>query len=103
MRNYQLSAISLGSAVDACFQRKASNIQLLVVDSPLSQYTLRVRVFHLAHLRDQVGQFHQLRMRVPPRANYVYPLREESASEASRTSPPCHGPALGETPLHEGY
>src|ERR1700688_2061693 len=28
----------------------------LIVDSPLRQYTLRVGVFHLAHLGDQVGE-----------------------------------------------
>ena len=47
----------------------------LVVDSPLRQYTLRVRVFHLAHLGDQVGQLDQLRMRVSAGADHVHALR----------------------------
>src|SRR5229473_6623289 len=46
-----------------------------VIDSPLRQYTLRIRVFHLAHLRHQVRQFHQLGMRIPARADNVHALR----------------------------
>src|SRR5229473_2539357 len=38
------------------------NFWLLVVDTPLSQYTLGVRVFHLAHLGDEVGELDELGM-----------------------------------------
>src|SRR5271170_6226416 len=46
-----------------------------VIDSPLSQYTLRIRVFHLAHLRHQVRNLGNLRVGVAPGANHVHTLR----------------------------
>src|SRR6266571_7286125 len=49
----------------AClFEPSVPNIQPLIVDPPLSQYTLGVRVFHLAHLGDEVGKLDQLGMGV---------------------------------------
>src|ERR1700688_2834559 len=46
----------------------------LIVDSPLRQYTLRVRVFHLAHLGDQVSQLGYLWVGVSAGANYMNAL-----------------------------
>src|SRR5947199_5325435 len=43
----------------------------LIINPPLSQYTLGVRVFHLAHLRNQVGHLDQLGMSVAAGANHV--------------------------------
>src|SRR5216684_5419700 len=42
-----------------------------VVDPPLSQYTLGVRVFHLAHLGDEVGELDELGMGVAAGADDV--------------------------------
>src|SRR5258708_15051737 len=53
------------------FELLPSNFQLLVVDPPLSQYTLGVRVFHLAHLGDEVGELDELGMGVAAGADDV--------------------------------
>src|SRR6202521_4971184 len=47
----------------------------LIVDSPLRQYTLRVRVFHLAHLGNQVCELGYLPMGISASADYVDALR----------------------------
>src|SRR5260370_8499930 len=44
------------------FELLPSNSSLLVVDPPLSQYTLAVRDFHLAHPPLPLGALHALRM-----------------------------------------
>src|ERR1700686_2842074 len=46
----------------------------LIVDSPLRQYTLRVGVFHLAHLGDQIRQLGYLWVGVSAGADYMYAL-----------------------------
>src|SRR5258706_12073982 len=53
------------------FELLPLNFQLLVVDPPLSQYTLGVGVFHLAHLGDQVGELDELGMCVAASADDV--------------------------------
>src|SRR6266446_4153066 len=46
------------AACSSCFfESSVSSSQCLIVDPPLSQYTLGVGVFHLAHLGNQVGEF----------------------------------------------
>src|SRR5882762_7658206 len=53
------------------FELLPLNFQLLVVDPPLSQYTLGVGVFHLAHLGDEVGELDELGMSVAAGADDV--------------------------------
>src|SRR5258708_34199975 len=48
-----------------------ASIHALIVDAPLSQYTLGVGVFHLAHLGDEVGQLDELGMSVAAGADDV--------------------------------
>src|SRR5260221_14324092 len=48
-----------------------ASIQALIVDAPLSQYTLGVGVFHLTHLGDQVGKLDELGMSVAAGADDV--------------------------------
>src|SRR5712664_1156547 len=52
---------------------RTSTLELVasVVDPPLSQYTLGVRVFHLAHLGDEVGELDELGMGVAAGADDV--------------------------------
>src|SRR5258708_18992054 len=64
------------AACSSCFfESSVSSSQCLIVDPPLSQYTLGVGVFHLAHLGNQVGEFDELGMGVAAGANDVHALR----------------------------
>src|SRR5580700_5466698 len=63
-------AARFGSLVSNCKPR-ISNLQLLIVDPPLGQYTLGVGVFHLAHLGDQVGELDEAGMGVAAGADDV--------------------------------
>src|SRR6266481_2383598 len=64
------------AACSSCFfESSVSSSQCLIVDPPLSQYTLGVGVFHLAHLGDEVGELDKLGMGVAAGADNVHALR----------------------------
>src|SRR5579883_2705058 len=54
--------------------RLAAPAAASIVYPTLRQNALRVRMLHFLHLGDQIRQFQQLRMRVPPRTDHVNAL-----------------------------